>query len=56
MIQFIKKCWYWFIGIFTSKDENIPDEYTDINKENNLEKNNINVISVKVRYVKEKEN
>ena len=56
MIQFIKKCWYWFIGIFTSKDENIPDEYTDINKENNLDKSDINVISVKVRYVKEKEN
>lgn len=55
MIQFIKKCWYWFIGIFTSK-KNIPDEYTNINKKNNLEKNNINVISVKVRYVKEKEN
>ena len=55
MIQFIKKCWYWFIGIFVSK-KNIPDEYTDINKENNSEKNNINIISVKVRYVKEKEN
>lgn len=54
MIQFIKKCWYWFISIFTNK--NISDEYTDINKKNNLEKNNINVISVKVRYVKEKEN
>lgn len=55
MIQFIKKCWYWFIGIFTNK--NIPDENTDINKsENNLEKNNVNIISVKVRYVKEKEN
>lgn len=57
MIQFIKQCWYWFMGLFTNKFKNIPKENTNINKlENNLENNNINIISVKVRYVKEKEN
>ena len=61
MIQFIKRCLYWFMGLFTNKFKNIPKENTNINKlenklENNLENNNINIVSVKVRYVKEKEN
>ena len=57
MIQFIKRCWYWFMVLFTNKFKNIPKENTNINKlENNLENNNINIVSVKVRYVKEKEN
>lgn len=57
MIQFIKRCWCWFMGLFTNKFKNIPKENTNINKlENNLENNNINIVSVKVRYVKEKEN
>ncbi len=57
MIQFIKRCWYWFMGLFTNKFKNIPRKNTNINKlENNLENNNINIVSVKVRYVKEKEN
>ena len=57
MIQFIKRYWYWFMGLFTNKLKNIPKENTNINKlENNLENNNINIVSVKVRYVKEKEN
>lgn len=57
MIQFIKRCWYWFMGLFINKFKNIPKENTNINKlENNLENNNINIVSVKVRYVKEKEN
>jgi hypothetical protein len=45
------------MGLFTNKFKNIPKENTNINKlENNLENNNINIVSVKVRYVKEKEN
>ena len=57
MIQFIKRYWYWFMGLFTNKFKNIPIKNTNINKlENNLENNNINIVSVKVRYVKEKEN
>lgn len=57
MIQFIKRCWCWFMGLFTNMFKNIPKENTNINKlENNLENNNINIVSVKVRYVKEKEN
>lgn len=52
MFQFIKKYWNFLIGIFC------PDKKIDINNiQNNLEeKQQINIISCKVRYIKEKEN
>ena len=54
---------YYYIIRDTGNAESILIEYgfidnkNDANKlENNLENNNINIVSVKVRYVKEKEN
>ena len=56
MIQFIKRCWYWFMGLFTNKFKNIPGKNTNINKlEDTLENTNIDIVSVKVRSVREKE-
>lgn len=44
MIQFIKKLWLWFVNLLSDKDD----------KDENQPNNNINIISCKVRYIKEK--
>ena len=57
MIQSLKKCLYWFINLLTNDKLKKPDKNTSINNTtNNLEENEIKIVSVKVRYVKEKEN
>ena len=57
MIQSLKKCWYWFVNLLTNDKFNKPYKNTSINNTtNNLEENEIKIVSVKVRYVKEKEN
>ena len=57
MIQSLKKCWYWFVNLLANDKFNKPDKNTSINNTtNNLEENEIKIVSVKVRYVKEKEN
>ena len=57
MIQSLKTCWYWFVNLLTNDKFNKPDKNTSINNTtNNLEENEIKIVSVKVRYVKEKEN
>ena len=45
MIQFIKKIWKWFMKL-------LSDENNEPNDEN--QNNNINIISFKIRYIKEK--
>lgn len=57
MIQSLKTCWYWFVNLLANDKLNKPDKNTSINNTtNNLEENEIKIVSVKVRYVKEKEN
>ena len=57
MIQSLKTCWYWFVNLLTNDKFNKPDKNTSINNTtNNLEENELKIVSVKVRYVKEKEN
>ena len=57
MIQSLKKCWYWFVNLLTNDKFNKQDKNTSINNTtNNLEENELKIVSVKVRYVKEKEN
>lgn len=57
MIQSLKKCWYWFVNLLTNGKFNKPDKNKSINNTtNNLEENELKIVSVKVRYVKEKEN
>lgn len=57
MIQSLKKCWYWFVYLLTNDKFNKPDKNKSINNTtNNLEENELKIVSVKVRYVKEKEN
>lgn len=57
MIQSLKKCWYWFVNLLTNDKFNKPNKNTSINNtKNNLEENELKIVSVKVRYVKEKEN
>ena len=57
MIQSLKKCWYWLVNLLTNDKFNKPDKNTSINNTtNNLEENELKIVSVKVRYVKEKEN
>lgn len=57
MIQSLKTCWYWFINLLAKDKLKKPDKNTSINNTtNNLEENEIKIVSVKVRYVKEKEN
>lgn len=57
MIQSLKTCWYWFINLLVNDKLKKPDKNTSINNTtNNLEENEIKIVSVKVRYVKEKEN
>lgn len=57
MIQSLKTCWYWFVNLLTNDKLKKPDKNTSINNTtNNLEENKIKIVSVKVRYVKEKEN
>lgn len=56
MIQSLKTCWYWFINLLANDKLKKPDKNTSINNTtNNLEENEIKIVSVKVRYVKEKE-
>lgn len=47
MIQFIKKLRCWFIKLLSKQDK-------DDNDNENKPNNNINIISCKVRYIKEK--
>ena len=55
MIQSLKTCWYWFINLLANDKLKKPDKNTSINNTtNNLEENEIKIVSVKVRYVKEK--
>ena len=57
MIQSLKTCWYWFVNLLANDKLTKPDKNTSINNTtNNLEENEIKIVSVKVRYVKEKEN
>lgn len=57
MIQSLKKCWYWFVNLLTNDKFNKSDKNKSINNTtNNLEENELKIVSVKVRYVKEKEN
>mgnify|MGYP003541429816 FL=1 len=57
MIQSLKTCWYWFINLLAKDKLKKPDKNTSINNTtNNLEENEIKIVSVRVRYVKEKEN
>ena len=57
MIQSLKTCWYWFINLLANDKLKKPDKNTSINNTtNNLEENEIKIVSVKVRYVKETEN
>ena len=57
MIQSLKTCWYWLINLLANDKLKKPDKNTSINNTtNNLEENEIKIVSVKVRYVKEKEN
>ena len=57
MIQSLKICWYWFVNLLANDKLKKPDKNTSINNTtNNLEENEIKIVSVKVRYVKEKEN
>ena len=57
MIQSLKTCWYWFVNLLANDKLKKPDKNTSINNTtNNLEENEIKIESVKVRYVKEKEN
>ena len=56
MIQSLKTCWYWFINLLANDKLKKPDKNMSINNTtNNLEENEIKIVSVKVRYVKEKE-
>ena len=56
MIQSLKTCWYWFVNLLANDKLKKPDKNTSINNTtNNLEENEIKIVSVKVRYVKEKE-
>ena len=55
MIQSLKTCWYWFVNLLANDKLKKPDKNTSINNTtNNLEENEIKIVSVKVRYVKEK--
>ena len=57
MIQSLKTCWYWFVNLLANDKLKKPDKNTSINNTtNNLEENEIKIVSVKVRYIKEKEN
>ena len=57
MIQSLKTCWYWFVNLLTNDKLKKHNKNTRINNTtNNLEENKIKIVSVKVRYVKEKEN
>lgn len=57
MIQLLKKYWYCFINLLTNDKLNNNLENISINKTtNNLDKNELKIVSVKVRYVKEKTN
>lgn len=57
MIQLLKKYWYCFINLLTNDKLNNNIENININKTtNNLDKNELKIVSVKVRYVKEKTN
>ena len=57
MIQSLKTCWYWFVNLLANDKLKKADKNTSINNTtNNLEENEIKIVSVKVRYVKEKEN
>lgn len=57
MIQSLKTYWYWFVNLLANDKLKKPDKNTSINNTtNNLEENEIKIVSVKVRYVKEKEN
>lgn len=47
MIQFIKKLKCWFIKLLSKQDK-------DDNENKDKPNNNINIISCKVRYIKEK--
>ena len=56
MILSLKTCWYWFVNLLANDKLKKPDKNTSINNTtNNLEENEIKIVSVKVRYVKEKE-
>lgn len=48
MIQYIKKVYCWFINLFSNNNKSIEQKN---NKDNN--KTDINIISCKVRYIKE---
>ena len=57
MIQSLKTCWYWFVNLLANDKLKKHDKNTSINNTtNNLEENEIKIVSVKVRYIKEKEN
>ena len=57
MIQSLKTCWYWFVNLLANDKLKKHDKNTSINNTtNNLEENELKIVSVKVRYVKEKEN
>jgi hypothetical protein len=50
MFQYVKKFWYWFINLLSNNKP--KDDDLDKNKINNK----INIISCKVRYIKENKN
>lgn len=49
MIQFIKKLKCWFIKLLSKQDKD-----KDNNENEDKPNNNINIISCKIRYIKEK--
>ena len=57
MIQSLKTCWYWFVNLLANDKLKKPDKNTSINNtKNNLKENKIKILSIKVRYIKKKEN
>ena len=53
MFQYISKLKYWFINLLFNKNKPKDEKYDNsLNTENN-EESKINVISCKIRYIKE---
>ena len=57
MIQYFKTLGNWFKGLLSgSKNKNKPEQVEKQENQENLEKQEINITSCTVRYIKENEN